>query len=700
MRFTRISFKNYRCFLEGEIDFSIPNGSSPEKNIILFSAENGGGKTQLMFAFRFALYGMREKEFAEIQGQSATPYALNQNLYEALEKGPIGGKAEATVELAFVYEGNTYTIKRTHAFRRAVTGVAQPTERVLLNVQGPMGDTLSSVSSPEYVRAQISRIIPEKTLYALLCDGERVRKLSSTGTETNGAIQAIVQRMTEHDVLDEAYDGLNSVMKIIRRQVRQSTVNPDGCVDETAIETVEQNIKTFSKQVEEANNEVASARARMRAISEDLTQIAVVREMEQKRQDYLREVERFQEDTRIAEKQFIETLNEQCYWGIADRLSEDVVNLLSDSTLRFPGLQADVVETILKGDKCICGRDIDAAVRKIMDELRLHLPPINIDAELSSVLHQYGQEDFRRNRRREMAERLARMAELQEKITSTRALINSVSKEIEASHNPNAVQLETENHACIETISKYTRLGVEWERELRDAKERLEEMNRQIEEAAARNKRGGALQKRLVLVQGALKGIQHIKDFRLAEALYKINEHLRESFKALRSKSDAQRQVYVTMYQSLNELVVYHEDAARADYRMNVSQSMSPDEKRRVFEQAVLAHVESNSMGQQKMASLAFMKAILDYVRDVAANVRHMADAAYPIVVDAPFGDIKRENYDNAVACMHTFADQVILLLADEEVPPGIAPYVAKNYVVARRHDARHQSNYSVITLK
>ena len=177
MKFTRIRFKNYRCFMDGEIDFTLPKGTPKSKNIVLFSAENGGGKTQLMFAFRFALYGLSTADFRSIQGQATLDYALNQNVHEALAHGREGCSAEAMVELSFQYDGQLYTVKRTHVYsRKPGGGVSAPSERVVLYIQDSMGDT-TTISEPLVVRARINKIIPEKTLYALLCDGERVRQL-------------------------------------------------------------------------------------------------------------------------------------------------------------------------------------------------------------------------------------------------------------------------------------------------------------------------------------------------------------------------------------------------------------------------------------------------------------------------------------------------------------------------------------------
>jgi len=353
----------------------------------------------------------------------------------------------------------------------------------------------------------------------------------------------------------------------------------------------------------------------------------------------------------------------------------------------------------MKGDRCICGRKIDPDVRKILDELRLHLPPINIDAELSAVLHQYGQDDFRKNRRREIQERISSMDKTKTKINETQDVINSISKEIEASNNPDAARLEEEYQQCVQQVVDYSAKVAKYMEEVRKYKEELAILNQRLTEAAARDENGATLERKLNLLQGAEKGIAYIKAFRERSALTKINHYLAEAFSHLRSRSDSARQIYITMFEDIHRLVVYHNPSVENDFKSMSHPDMTEDELLKLKEEVILKHENGNSMGQLKMTSLAFMKAILDYVKDIARTDRHLEDSAYPIVVDAPFGDIKRDNFDNAVEYLHEFADQVILLLADEKVPAGIEPYIAKTYSVKRMSSTDCPYEYSVIAL-
>lgn len=698
MKFLKIKFTNYRCFIRGEIDFSIPCNASKKKNIILFSAENGGGKTQLMFAFRFALYGLGLDEFKSIPGQDASPYALNQNVYAQLSAGSQGDSANATVELSFIYDQHIFTVSRTHTFRKGPTTIAGPIEQVVLYIQDRNGDT-KVVKDADKVRYLISQVIPEQTLYALLCDGERVRQLSSTGQEANNAIQAVIQRMTEHETLTLSQYGIEKVKKSVRKLIGKNVNNPNDRVDVSAIENCEKNIARLKESIMLGNDTIAQSKRRIDAISTDLREIADVKEKEQKRAMLLQNIDRYEIELKEWEGKLIETLNDQSYWGIADSLSDCVTELLKDILVNFPGLQSEVVATVLKGDTCICGRPIDEVARKVLNELRLRLPPLNIDAELSSVLHQYGNANFRENRRKVILERLSKMQEISKSIADTNDDVASISSEISASANPNAVHLEEENKQCVEQIMDMTRKIALWEEDLAKANETLGELNQKLENAATKDAAGKDLEIQLNLLKQAERGIELIKTYREKLALTSINRYLANAFSNLRSHSDSARQAYITQFESVHRLVVYHAPSVEKEFRSAEASALTEEEQQKLFEELVLKHANGNSMGQLKMSSLAFMKAVLDYVKEVAASNKNMSDAAYPIVLDAPFGDIKRENYINAANYLHEFADQVILLLADEDVPQEIQPYVGKLYGVRRTKSESLPYEYSEIYL-
>ena len=378
MKFLKIKFINYRCFQDGEIDFSIPKHSSKKRNIILCTWENGGGKTNLMFAFRFALYGMTEAEYAEIPGQRQLPWSLNQNVYnELLNNGRVGDSKCASVELSFEYKNCFFTIKRTHVFTKNERKISTPLEKVVLFVQDRNGDTSGPYQDPKDVRRRIERIIPEKTLYAILCDGERVRKLSSTGIETNQAIQAVIARMTEHELLNLISDGLDKVRRKVHRKITASATKDEDKNLAVKCANLQKNIEDDERACKVYRQRIENNRKELEDISKELEQIDVVKNLERDRVKEESSLKALELEIEKAQTKLISTLNRQSYWTLSKKLCETVHRLMEDTTIRFPGLEADIVEMVMKGETCICGRAIDDKIREYMSELRKKLDSVN-----------------------------------------------------------------------------------------------------------------------------------------------------------------------------------------------------------------------------------------------------------------------------------------------------------------------------------
>lgn len=696
MKFISISFSNYRCFRSGELDFTTPLSSRARKNVILCSWENGGGKTTLMFAFRFALYGMTEEEYRSIPGQERTPWSLNQNEYKDLElHGRDGESKTATVELSFEFRNQRYSIKRSHVFTKHKGKVLGPIEKVTLKVQDNItGDTHNVYDGRDDVRREIERIIPEKTLYAILCDGERVSRLSSTGSETNLAIQAVIARMTEHELLNLVAKGFEKVKRQIQRKITASATRDEDKQIAIKCANLQKNIEDDERSCMVCEQRVERCKHELAKISQDLKLIQEVKQLEKERVAEEKRLSSYENDITKAQKKLIMTINKQSYWAMSGKLCSAVNKLMSDATLRFPGLEAGIVEVVMKGAKCICGRSIDEHVREYMSDLRKKLPPFNVDAILSGFLHEYGTEDRRRDYRGQVAERIESINDARSKANDSLEVIADLRKRIDASQNPNAQALERKRESLMSDIIKYENSNAVRKSEIVRNKSELLELSKRLKEISRKVDNGRLLGKKLDLLEGAEIGISKIKKSREEEALSIINTSLARAFKALRSASDSQRQIYITQFENEHRLIVYHE--ARVEKEMAKSHDSNDA---RVREQLIVKNATSSSTGQLKMTSLAFMKAILDYVHDIAIRDKNLSDAEYPVIMDAPFSDIKGENYDNAVTNVRNLARQVILLIADSNVPEQILPYVGKTYTIEKRPVQESEFNDSVIKM-
>ena len=105
MRIERIDLKNYRQFRNVSIDF----GKSPNQDLHIIVADNATGKTNLLNAINWCLYGNEP----HLSKDSQQLPRLNLNtLVQASE----GTKETASVELLTETEGNRITFRRSEDY--------------------------------------------------------------------------------------------------------------------------------------------------------------------------------------------------------------------------------------------------------------------------------------------------------------------------------------------------------------------------------------------------------------------------------------------------------------------------------------------------------------------------------------------------------------------------------------------------------
>ena len=151
MKFKKIRFENYRCFLDGELEFS----EDKEHNINLILGTNGAGKTEVLFAFWWLLYGF---DFRKLKNKEATPYALNQTIHKAIEDGEIEN-ASCLVEAEIEDNGTVFVINRTAKYARAASKITE-TETQFIRYYKENHELSLPIRDEDEVNKILTRIIP------------------------------------------------------------------------------------------------------------------------------------------------------------------------------------------------------------------------------------------------------------------------------------------------------------------------------------------------------------------------------------------------------------------------------------------------------------------------------------------------------------------------------------------------------------
>lgn len=688
MRFRKITFNNYRCFPNGTISFAEDNASDKSINLIL--GPNGGGKTELLFSFLWTLYGF---DFKSLKGKEATPYALQASLHRELERERAGSKASCSVEIELVDEGIHYFIKRTATYCKQGSSISSAEEQELSYLESTAERSLPIRDESE-VHARLSRIIPESTLKGLVFDGERMQQLSRMDNSSRKVVQGVVRDVTNVEFLEACRsifeEARNSVTRSFRRKGQTGRgIERDLQQIADSLAKAEATIEEKTPLLDSVREEIEGDTERIDEISRALEQERASRELALERREA--ETLRSSERGKLAEaySDLGTTLNDGyllCAGPLLDRIES-----IAESFDVPEDLQASSIASILKGTCCICGEPLDDTHRQVLEELMRRLPPNNINSTLlQSVrsLRQYTGDV------REGSKRIFKRIRASEReIEAQDARIRDISSRLQDFDDEQITALDKERDDLIASRAKLME---------------LERLTQSLLDGAIKM-RGDAIEKQKQLSQrhSELKGVQIQADFyekaiqalkliqkrQEMRALARINEKLSAAYGLISEDARLGRRLYLGMFGTSvqYQLVVYNQQTFDGHLKMLTDEGQvsawekSGMSREEIRERIIIRCAESNSTGQNKINTLAFVKAILDYANEPREDSPFEVAKDYPLLIDAPFGDIFEDNLYLSSRELHSFSGQIILMLAEESyqaVRPQLESHVSRTYLL------------------
>ena len=352
MKFRKISYHNYRCLIDSEIDFTV----SDNKNIVLIEAPNGGGKTEIAFSFWWVLYGF---DFKTLRGKKATAYALNSSLHKQLENGKVGDTERCWVELSFDGDDKrTYVVKRTGIFVKK-TNIVTSIEEIELYYYDENGVKSLLINDADQVLQILSRVIPRKILAGLIFDGERMQQMSDEDQKSQDAVEGVIKHVTNEALFELAKSTLKDIHNdnkaVLKKLEKELDKNSNSTV-ESEIQTAEDTLDNATIAYNTQKQNYSEADAEEKRIREELEKHQESKKYEALRQQYLKDVEQKEKQLKSEIDTFYKDL-EKGYLLITDQIVTDIRSSLE--TYDVPsGLTTQAVNSILLRPKCICGHDL------------------------------------------------------------------------------------------------------------------------------------------------------------------------------------------------------------------------------------------------------------------------------------------------------------------------------------------------------
>lgn len=649
IRIERIALKNYRQYQDQVIEF--PKHTDKD-DLHLVIGENGSGKTNILNAINWCLYG----DEPHLSGKYDQLPMLNKNVRDQLSPSQT---ESVVVEIkARADNGQPITFTRNLSFTRPSNGgQIRSFKEQFFVVTKDSNNNDNIHEDPDETKNFVRRFVPQDLRDYYFFDGER---LDNYFKDFNGTrIQKEIMDISKIGVLKRVDSHLDTVSREYMREVTRNS--PDLEIVRGRVTELERNKGESEARKNEVDNQIGSTRARIKQISDSLTDIPDVEGLEKDRARLKEQAKKKEEriNSKKAEKNSL--LYEFCIpLLIFDPLvkSKEFIKERRDNEELPPTNDLDIINTCLAENKCkICGRDLDSAAKKYLDEIKERFAfSTKIGAELISMETPIAQRIRKAQQYRDRLER-----------------INEEIKDEEE-------ELAQQNEQIVELDNKYQSFGKDEIRNLQ----------------SERNKLDGQLEKLIRESENLNTGIQRVtKDLENAKRDFnsQITKQKREDENLRKANycNSAREIITGTIDDLLEEIRKRIENETtknffemlwkESSYKKAIVKS---DYSVILYDEANYAATGSASAAEMELLVMAFTLAL-----------HHVSGFDAPIIVDTPVGRVSGKNRENfgEIAVRVSEKKQTILLLSGDEFSPNlqriIAPAASNIYRLKMMPDER-----------
>lgn len=644
MLIKKLELENFRQYIGSQtIEFS----TDRDKNVTVLIGVNTSGKTTLVRAFEWVLYGTNEFDDKNL---------LNKNVADNMQIGETKAvKGALTIEHENENgEQITYIIERKQIYTCTGSSVRASVSEAKISYLQPDGQTKTKLETDFYIN--VERILPRRLANYFFFGGERVGNIA-----TKSDIEESVQGLMGLDVLKNAMSHLKTVINKLKKSL-------DFSGDSRALETqgklngatarkqeCENELNTVTEQLEYYQSEKEKYAALLRANEETAAA--------QKRREQLDIIIKSLEDRIVRDKKDLVSVfsrNSFAFFSLPIlKKAVEMLNNSGDETESVPEMTAASIDYILKRGVCICGTCISegsAAEKHLLCE-KAKQPPESI----GSLVRRY---------REQAMDYISSSDNYYDAIESRIATLRADQREL---------GLRVDERESLDESLKGTKDVATLEQQYKTAEQRVKEFDKRKEA--------------LLETIGSCK--RDISNYEKAlETLTKANQkNARISLNI--DYAQAVFDWVSDAYYSREGIVRGKlEEKVNANFGMmyHGSRTVTIDEKYRV---KYIDVTTEESDGLKAVKSFAFVSALMDLAKEAlnsdASKEANTTPQYYPLVMDAPFSNVDEIHIKNISAILSQSAEQVIIAVMQKDWEPAaeiMEPLVGKSYRIEKDHDA------------
>lgn len=351
MKIRRVEFKNFKLLHGVVLEFS----ADPSRPLTVVRAENGSGKTSLLWGLAWAFYG-----------DDGLPSKRARLTSTARAPG-----APTTVQVVVDFEHdpdglgvNQYVLTRTV---QETPGEGDEVEHGPMSTKLLVRTAAGEEPVPGHAAAVLESFVPIRLKEVFLTDGDKVQRFIS-GTvatrERQHNVHQAIRALLGLDRLGEVKQDLEAVEKTLRKELAASG-GQDVQQAQEELEDCENSLNSARESRDQANErrvrieeDIDELESKLREIEGHGDLEAINKELAQSRKDFSQA-----SDDEISLLESIRSMfksDESLSWSIAETPLREGQKVLADLYDRrvIPGSSTGVLQDRLDLEQCICGESL------------------------------------------------------------------------------------------------------------------------------------------------------------------------------------------------------------------------------------------------------------------------------------------------------------------------------------------------------
>lgn len=370
MKIKNINLHNFRQYRDVNIDFS----TDAIHNVTIILAENSTGKTTLMQAIKWCLYGevnLANKDFL-----------LNQDV-----KGSSRSKFEEIKVSLTINENDTdFEIERVR--KVIVNGEKLESEDLSLKYKDNDGVTQiieASTDRPDSaemkkINRMINRILSKDMSDYFLFDGERIDNLGQNNTQSRKDISKAISAINEFAILDNSVNSLTNLYRRYQKDITETANDRELTKQDRTLTSTRIKIKDIEQEIEKEEEEFNALNQTIKSLDQRLqnydTSKVLVKQRNVLEKRYENNLERLKKDEAIISEKSYQYNTNSLIFKLKEKYSSIEFNEeFNNETI--PDMKADSIQFILDRGICICGEIITEEHREHLLNQQKKQPPIS-----------------------------------------------------------------------------------------------------------------------------------------------------------------------------------------------------------------------------------------------------------------------------------------------------------------------------------